>query len=159
MEDLLTQILNEIKGLSQRMDRLENKFDILESKVDRLESKVDRLESKVDQLESKVDQLESKVVTLEGKVDRLDGEVSLIKSDMGTKTQQDETIGIVKAIQHNSEILNARVEGLAISTVSIEALANLATKEDMNHLSAQIKVVSSHLFDHEVEIHKLKAVK
>ena len=131
MEDLLTQILNEIKGLSQRMDRLENK--------------VDRLESKVDQLESKVD--------------RLDGEVSLIKSDMGTKTQQDETIGIVKAIQHNSEILNARVEGLAISTVSLEALANLATKEDMNHLSAQIKVVSTHLFDHEVEIHKLKAVK
>lgn len=131
MEYLLTQILNEIKGLSQRMDRLENK--------------VDRLESKVDQLESKVD--------------RLDGEVSLIKSDMGTKTQQDETIGIVKAIQHNSEILNARVEGLAISTVSLEALANLATKEDMNHLSAQIKVVSTHLFDHEVEIHKLKAVK
>jgi len=131
LEDLLTQILNEIKGLSQRMDRLENK--------------VDRLESKVDQLESKVD--------------RLDGEVSLIKSDMGTKTQQDETIGIVKAIQHNSEILNARVEGLAISTVSLEALANLATKEDMNHLSAQIKVVSTHLFDHEVEIHKLKAVK
>lgn len=39
----------------------------------------------------------------------LKSKVSTIKSDMGTKKQQDETLQIVKAIQHNSEVLNAAI--------------------------------------------------
>ena len=68
MEEILKQLLNEMKGLSQQVGSLENK----------------------------VDRLNSEVSTIKSKVDKLDSEVSAIKSDMGTKTQLDETITSLK---------------------------------------------------------------
>lgn len=77
----------------------------------------------------------------------------------GLEIQVQENTDLINALIHNVEVANAKIDGLALNTVSKEALSNLATKEDLNHLTAQIKVLSTHLFDQEVEIHKLKAVK
>lgn len=66
------QILEILKDMQSRFDRLEGRFDSLEGKVDRLEGRFDKLEGKVDRLEGRFDKLEGKVDGLEGRFDKLE---------------------------------------------------------------------------------------
>jgi hypothetical protein len=92
-------------------------------------------------------ELTSEVSGLKNDISSLKSEVSAIKSDMGTKDQQDETLQIVKAIQHNSEMLNAKVDGLTVTTASKEAVADLDAKFD---------VLNKRLFQQEADLQRLK---
>lgn len=92
-------------------------------------------------------ELKSEVSSLKNDMASLKSEVSVVKSDMSTKTQQDETLQIVKDIQHNSEVLNAKVDGLTVTTASQEAVADLDAKFD---------VLNKRLFQQEADLQRLK---
>ena len=64
--------------------------------------------------------------------------------------QTRENTNIIKAIQHNTEVLNAKLDGLTITTASKDAIAKLDAKFD---------VLNTRLFQQEAEIHQLKAIK
>lgn len=104
-------------------------------------------------------QLAKEIQSLKNGQQQLTKRLDIIEQDMGTKNQQDETIQIVKTIQHNSEVLNAKLDGLTVTTASKEALTNLATKEAIADLSAQFRVLNDRLFRQEVEVDKLKIAK
>ncbi|MCE5285811.1 MAG: hypothetical protein LLG02_08195 [Pelosinus sp.] len=74
-------------------------------------------------------------------------EIAVIKSDMASKTQQNETTDIVKAIQHNTEVIGAKVDGLTVTTASKEAVADLDAKFD---------VLNKRLFQQEADLQRLK---
>ena len=82
-------------------------------------------------------QNETRFNSLEGRFDNLEGQVR-------------ENINLLKAIQHNTEVLNAKVEALTLTTASKYAVARLDAKFEM---------LNSRLFQQEVEIHQLKAIK
>lgn len=75
------------------------------------------------------------------------------------KGQLTENTALLQALMPNVELVNAKVDGLTVNTLSKEALADLATKEDIKRLDTKFEIVNSKLFNQEVEIYQLKAVK
>ena len=83
-----------------------------------------------------------------------------IKSDMASKTQQEENNRFIGALLHRTEELNAMVTSLGFTSAKLEGmLANTATKEDVADLAAQLQVVNDRIFRQETEIRKLKVIK
>ena len=169
MEELLRQILGRLDRMEQqnetRFDSLEKRFDSLEVRFDKLENRVGNLESRFDTLEGRFDALEGRFDNLEGRFDTLEGRFDALEDRFTTLEGRFDTIegrfdnlegqvrentDLLKAIQHNTEVLNAKVEALTLTTASKDAVARL---------DAKFEVLNSRLFQQEVEIHQLKAIK
>ena len=110
-------------------------------------------------MEELLKQILSEIKNLKAGQNDLKEEISTIKSDMATKTQQDENSGYIKSLLHCTEEMSAQFDGLLHTTVTKEAIANLASKEDINKLNAKFEVLNSRLFHQEAELYELKAVK
>ncbi len=94
------------------------------------------------------------------RLDRMETGQQTIREEVSNMSSQlDENTAIIKAIRHNQEFANAKLDGLVVSTVSKESLTNLATKEDIAVLAANFEVLNARLFQNEVEVQRLKAVK
>ena len=169
MEELLRQILGRLDRMEQqnetRFDSLEKRFDSLEVRFDKLENRVGNLESRFDTLEGRFDALEGHFDNLEGRFDTLEGRFDALEDRFTTLEGRFDTIegrfdnlegqvrentDLLKAIQHNTEVLNAKVEALTLTTASKDAVARL---------DAKFEVLNARLFQQEVEIHQLKAIK
>ena len=162
MEELLRQILGRLDRMEQqnetRFDSLEVRFDKLENRVGNLESRFDTLEGRFDALEGRFDNLEGRFDTLEGRFDALEDRFTTLEGRFDTiegrfdnlEGQVRENTDLLKAIQHNTEVLNAKVEALTLTTASKDAVARL---------DAKFEVLNARLFQQEVEIHQLKAIK
>ena len=169
MEELLRQILGRLDRMEQqnetRFDSLEKRFDSLEVRFDKLENRVSNLESRFDTLEGRFDALEGRFDNLEGRFDTLEGRFDALEDRFTTLEGRFDTIegrfdnlegqvrentDLLKAIQHNTEVLNAKVEALTLTTASKDAVARL---------DAKFEVLNARLFQQEVEIHQLKAIK
>lgn len=122
-------------------------------------ARLDSMEKGQYELKSEISGLKSEVSSLKNEVTSLKSEVSDIKSDMGTKAQQNENSQLIKALLHHTEELDAKFDGLLTTMVTKEAIANLATKEDIAALDSKFEVLNSRLFHQEAELHRLKAVK
>ena len=155
MEELLRQILERLDRMEQqnetRFDSLEKRFDSLEVRFDKLENRVGNLESRFDTLEGRFDALEGRFDNLEGRFDTLEGRFDTLEGRFDNlEGQVRENTDLLKAIQHNTEVLNAKVEALTLTTASKDAVARL---------DAKFEVLNARLFQQEVEIHQLKAIK
>ena len=155
MEELLRQILGRLDRMEQqnetRFDSLEKRFDSLEVRFDKLENRVGNLESRFDTLEGRFDALEGRFDNLEGRFDTLEGRFDTLEGRFDNlEGQVRENTDLLKAIQHNTEVLNAKVEALTLTTASKDAVARL---------DAKFEVLNARLFQQEVEIHQLKAIK
>ena len=162
MEELLRQILGRLDRMEQqnetRFDSLEKRFDSLEVRFDKLENRVSNLESRFDTLEGRFDNLEGRFDTLEGRFDALEDRFTTLEGRFDTiegrfdnlEGQVRENTDLLKAIQHNTEVLNAKLEALTLTTASKDAVARL---------DAKFEVLNARLFQQEVEIHQLKAIK
>ena len=126
MEELLRQILGRLDRMEQqnetRFDSLEKRFDSLEVRFDKLENRVGNLESRFDTLEGRFDALEGRFDNLEGRFDTLEGRFDNLEGQVRENTD------LLKAIQHNTEVLNAKVEALTLTTASKDAVARLDAK-------------------------------
>ncbi len=58
----------------------------------------------------------------------LKNELSAVKSNMATKTQQDENTAFIKALLHRTEELDAKLDNLALNSASRESIADLSAK-------------------------------
>jgi uncharacterized phage infection (PIP) family protein YhgE len=128
-EELLKQILGEIKNLKDGMQNLNSGQQQITQRLDRVEDGQQQLKT----------------------------ELTTIKSDMASERQQIEISSIVHALRHNSEEVNAQLHNLGHNFAVLTGKA--ATKEDVPDLSAQLRVLHDRLFRQEVEVDKLKAVK
>lgn len=81
---------------------------------------------------------------------------SLKEGQQNIEIQLNENTQIIKALIHRTEELDAKFDGLLHNTATKEALDKLATKDDIN---AQFEVLNSRLFQNEVEVQRLKAIK
>ena len=111
--------------------------ELLRQILGRLDRMEQQNETRFNSLEGRFDNLEGRFDNLEGRFDNLEGQVR-------------ENTDLLKALQHNSEVLNAKVEALTLTTASKEAVARL---------DAKFEVLNARLFQQEVEIHQLKAIK
>lgn len=94
--------------------------------------------------------IQEEVKPIKTDIAELKSKFSAVEQDMASATQQNENTRLMKAIQHNTEVLNAKLDGLTITTASKDAIAKLDSKFD---------VLNTRLFQQEAEINQLKAVK
>lgn len=71
--------------------------------------------------------------------------------------QQIEHSRIIHALRHNSEEVNAQLHSIGHNLNVLTGKA--ATKEDVAELNAKFDILNNRLFQQEVAIHQLKAVK
>ena len=71
--------------------------------------------------------------------------------------QQIENSRFIHALQHNSEEVNAQLHNIGHNLDILTGRA--ATKEDITELNAKFDLLNNRLFQQEVAIHQLKAVK
>ena len=98
-------------------------------------------------------QILNRLDKLEGKVDNIEGDVTAIKG------QQSENSNYIQALLHRSEELDAKFDGLLHNTPSKDALALLASKDDIANLDSKFEVLNARLFHQEAELYKIKAVR
>ena len=106
MEELLKQILGEIKGIKEEVKDLKGDVKDLKTGQQQIIERIDNLEG-----------------------------------------QTRENTDIIKAVQHNTEVLNAKVDGLTVNTANKESIANLDAKFD---------VLNNRLFQQEADLQRLK---
>lgn len=136
MEELLKQILTEIKGLKEEQRQTNKHLDRVEKRLDGLETRLDRVEKRLD---------------------GMDKEIAAIKADMASETQQIENTRMIQALRHSVEELAAQLHSAAHNLDVLTGTA--ATKNDIAELHAKFDLLNNRLFQQEAAIHQLKAVK
>lgn len=85
-------------------------------------------------------------------------DLSNLKGDTsGLKEQLDENTQIIKAIRHNQELTNAKLEGLELTTAKAESIEEL--RKDVNCMQDDLTFLIKKTADNSADIRKLKAVK
>lgn len=167
MEELLKQIVQRLErmeqgqqtlredvgGLKAGQQELREEFSGLKAGQQRLEEGQSRLRR--DFIGLRQDQQE-----LRKEFDGLQQGQQALREDVGSiRGQLNENTALIRSLMHNVETVNAKVDGLTVSTLTKDVFEQLATKEDIKRLDTKFEVVNSRLFNQEVEIHQLKAVK
>ena len=94
------------------------------------------------------------------RVEKIDDNVAGVKQKVDDiKGQQDEDTRLISALMHRTEKLDAKFDGLLHNTLTKDAIADLATKEDIASLDAKFEVLNSRIFHQEAELFRIKAVK
>ena len=106
-EEFQRLVLEKLGGFETRFDNLETRFDNLEKRFDNLETRFDNLEVRMGKVETRLDNLEE---------------------------QMSETNGLVKALMHRTEELDAKFDGLLLNTASKDAVERI--EETVNRIAA-----------------------
>ncbi|MBP1763037.1 MAG: trimeric coiled-coil oligomerization domain of matrilin [Firmicutes bacterium] len=109
----------------------------LNGRFDNMENRMDRMESQFANLDSRMDRLESRMECLEG--------------------QTKENTGIIKALLHRTEELDAKYDNLLNTTATKDSIAKLDTKID--RMGADITFLIRKTAEHEDDIRNLKLIK
>ncbi|SFA49464.1 hypothetical protein SAMN05216169_10217 [Anoxybacillus pushchinoensis] len=149
VEQLLYEILHEVKATREKVESLEKR-------VEAVEQKVEAIEKEVSSLRQQVQALDEKVQTLDGKVQALDGKVQLL--DERTL----ETKAICEAVRHGQEALAAKYDALALDVHNMQGnitrLTNILEEKVLPALTdheSSIQVLNNRVFKVESTLQKL----
>lgn len=98
-------------------------------------------------------ELIARVEKIDNNLSRLTEKVDIIKE------QQDENTLLIGALMHRTEELDDKFDGLLHNTLTKDAIADLASKDDIASLDAKFEVLNSRLFHQEAELFRIKAVR
>ncbi|MBE2919068.1 hypothetical protein HPK02_09265 [Anoxybacillus flavithermus] len=149
VEQLLYEILHEVKATREKVESLEKRVDVLEKEVSSLRQQVQALDEKVQALDEKVQTLDGKVLALDEKVQLLD-ERTL------------ETKAICEAVRHGQEALAAKYDALALDVHNMQGnitrLTNILEEKVLPALTdheSSIQVLNNRVFKVESTLQKL----
>lgn len=120
VEELLKQLLEGQNKLFKEVQSLNEGQNKLSKDVQSLNEGQNKLSADVHNLSERIENLEGQAM---------------------------ENTGIIKAIQHNTEVVGAKVDGLTVNTANKEAVANLDAKFDL---------LNNRLFQQEADLQRLK---
>ena len=149
VEQLLHEILHEVKATREKVESLEKRVGALEKRVEGLEKEVSSLRQEVRTLDQKVQALDGKVQALDVKVQLLD-ERTL------------ETKAICEAVRHGQEVLAAKYDALALDVHNMQGnitrLTNILEDKVLPALTdheSSIQVLNNRVFKVESTLQKL----
>ncbi|MBB5325158.1 chromosome segregation ATPase [Anoxybacillus tepidamans] len=156
VEQLLYEILHEVKATREKVESLEKRVEAVEQKVETLEKEVSSLRQQVQALDKKVQALDGKVQALDEKVQALDEKVQLL--DERTL----ETKAICEAVRHGQEVLAAKYDALALDVHKMQGnithLTNMLEQKVLPALTdheSSIQVLNHRVFKVESTLQKL----
>ncbi|MGG3956515.1 hypothetical protein ABEV15_07680 [Bhargavaea massiliensis] len=156
VEQLLYEILHEVKATREKVESLEKRVEAVEQKVEAIEKEVSSLRQQVQALDEKVQALDEKVQTLDEKVQTLDEKIQLL--DERTL----ETKAICEAVRHGQEALAAKYDALALDVHNMQGnitrLTNILEEKVLPALTdheSSIQVLNNRVFKVESTLQKL----
>ena len=149
MEELLHRILNEL-------GEIKSEIVTIKSEMADMKSEMADMKSEMATIKSEMTTMKSEMATIKSEMADMKSEMATMKSEMANKTQQEENTALIKALLHRTDELDAKFDGLLLTTVSKEALSNLATKDDIRNLDAKISVLTHHVIQQEADLYQLK---
>lgn len=156
VEQLLYEILHEVKATREKVESLEKRVEAVEQKVEAIEKEVSSLRQQVQALDEKVQALDEKVQALDEKVQTLDEKIQLL--DERTL----ETKAICEAVRHGQEALAAKYDALALDVHNMQGnitrLTNILEEKVLPALTdheSSIQVLNNRVFKVESTLQKL----
>lgn len=156
VEQLLYEILHEVKATREKVESLEKRVEAVEKKVESIEKEVSSLREQVQALDEKVQTLDGKVLALDEKIQALDEKVQLL--DERTL----ETKEICEAVRHGQEVLAAKYDALALDVHNMQGnitrLTNILEEKVLPALTdheSSIQVLNNRVFKVESTLQKL----
>ncbi|NNU90837.1 hypothetical protein [Anoxybacillus sp. CHMUD] len=142
VEQLLYEILHEVKATREKVESLEKRVEAVEQKVEAIEKEVSSLRQQVQALDEKVQALDEKVQLLD--------ERTL------------ETKAICEAVRHSQEALAAKYDALALDVHNMQGnitrLTNILEEKVLPALTdheSSIQVLNNRVFKVESTLQKL----
>lgn len=102
-------------------------------------------------MEELLKQLLSGQIQILNRLDNLESQLGNLES------QTKENTDFIKALMHQTEEIKAQFDGLLHTAVTKEAIAGLASKDDINKVNTKLEVLNSRLFHQEAALHELRA--
>lgn len=170
VEQLLYEILHEVKATREKVESLEKRVEAVEQKVEAIEKEVSSLRQQVQALDEKVQTLDGKVQTLDGKVQTLDGKVQALDGKVQALDEKIqlldertlETKAICEAVRHGQEALAAKYDALALDVHNMQGnitrLTNILEEKVLPALTdheSSIQVLNNRVFKVESTLQKL----
>ena len=163
VEQLLYEILHEVKATREKVESLEKRVEAVEKKVESIEKEVSSLRKQVQVLDEKVQTLDGKVQALDEKVQTLDGKVQALDEKIQLLDERTlETKAICEAIRHGQEVLAAKYDALALDVHNIQGnitrLTNILEEKVLPALTdheSSIQVLNNRVFKVESTLQKL----
>ncbi|MGG3843388.1 hypothetical protein [Anoxybacillus kestanbolensis] len=170
VEQLLYEILHEVKATREKVESLEKRVEAVEQKVEAIEKDVSSLRQQVQALDEKVQTLDGKVQALDGKVQVLDGKVQVLDGKVQALDEKIqlldertlETKAICEAVRHGQEALAAKYDALALDVHNMQGnitrLTNILEEKVLPALTdheSSIQVLNNRVFKVESTLQKL----
>lgn len=170
VEQLLYEILHEVKATREKVESLEKRVEAVEQKVEAIEKEVSSLRQQVQALDEKVQTLDGKVQALDGKVQALDGKVQALDGKVQALDEKIqlldertlETKAICEAVRHGQEVLAAKYDALALDVHNMQGnitrLTNILEEKVLPALTdheSSIQVLNNRVFKVESTLQKL----
>lgn len=163
VEQLLYEILHEVKATREKVESLEKRVEAVEKKVESLEKEVSSLREQVQALDEKVQALDEKVQALDDKVQALDEKIQALDEKVQLLDERTlETKAICEAVRHGQEVLAAKYDALALDVHNMQGnitrLTNILEEKVLPALTdheSSIQVLNNRVFKVESTLQKL----
>ena len=157
-EEFQRLVLEKLGGIETCLDKIETRLDRVEERLSNLELRLDKVEERLGSLEARMDKVETRL-------DGLDLQMGKVETRLDNlEAQMSETNGIVKALMHRTEELDAKFDGLLLQTASKEAVERI--EETVNRIAAiqatqgeSINILALRQLQTESEVAALKKAK
>jgi chromosome segregation ATPase len=162
-EQILNQILDELKSLNTRVDSMDSRLDSMDSRLDNMDSRFDGVDSRLDDMDSKFNEMGSRLDGMDSRFNemgsRLDGMDSRF-NEMGSRFDRLEAD--VKDIKEHTKdipaIKQAVLENLALTKQVESAQASLERKvtSELTTHGHSIDILNRRQLKFEAELESLK---
>lgn len=109
MEDVLHQILLELKDLKAGQNRLEQRMDRMENRMDRMERRMDRMEQRMDSMENRMDRMEQDIADLKETQSVMQQDIADMKQDISE--MKENIADLTDRMDDKHAMVTALVEG------------------------------------------------
>ena len=158
MENLLRQLLEGQQQITKRFDRMEESQQQITKRFDRMEEGQQQITKRLNRMEESQQQITKRLDHMEESQQQLKEDIAGLRTTVtNIEGQQIENSRFIHALRHNSEEVNAQLHNIGHNLDVLTGRA--ATKEDITELNAKFDLLNNRLFQQEVAIHQLKAVK
>lgn len=101
--------------------------------------------------------INNELSTVRSELSTVKSELSAVRSELSAvKGQLDENTQIIKVLMHRTEELDAKFDGLLHTAATKDAIAKLATKEDLDAIAEDVSFLVRKAAEHDSAIRKLR---
>ncbi|MCE5285532.1 MAG: hypothetical protein LLG02_06770 [Pelosinus sp.] len=160
-EDFQKLLLEELANIKTRLTSIDGRVGNIESQQKNADVRLTNIESQLKATDVRLANVESQFKITDVRLTNIESQLKTTDVRLSNvESQLTETNGIVKALMHRTEELDAKLDGLAMNTASKEALtrieANMATKRDLFNVADDVSFLVRKAAEHDLAIRKLR---